>query len=143
MEAFVFAAGLRVVRAAVEDVDAEFEEPHAQFGPVLIGAIAPRRTIVEDDGLRQSITAEGHLHFVLHRGSLLVCAGKEADRIARMIIEPSEWMTFRCAGQREMSLEVHLPKNIWGFFLEAPIRLSWRTGGWNDAAIPGEDRMHG
>src|SRR5882724_9223126 len=61
MEAFVLAAALRMVGAAVNDRDAELEKPYLKPGPALARRVSPRGAVVDEERLRQAIMAEGPL----------------------------------------------------------------------------------
>ena len=55
MEAFVFALGLRVMRATVADTNAEPQQPYFEFGPVALG---PGRSVGSTPG-RSVVTTSG------------------------------------------------------------------------------------
>ncbi len=67
MKALVLAATLRVIGAAVEEFDAELDQPHAQSGPMPARGIAPRRAVVDEDRIGQAITVERRLQMGLNR----------------------------------------------------------------------------
>src|SRR5258708_12195558 len=66
VEAFVLAAALRVVRAAMNDLDAELEKPYRKPCPPFARGISPGRAIVDEEALRQAITAARHFQTISH-----------------------------------------------------------------------------
>src|SRR5882672_3357756 len=140
VEALVLAAGLGMVGPAVQDLDAELEQPHAELGPALRRAIAPGRAIVDQDGVWQAVAPEGPLEMVAHGGALLIAAGLQAKRIARMIIDHRQRMAPTPIRQRKAALEVHLPEQVRGRMFEAT--MGRRANRRADAVVPNQDRVN-
>src|SRR5882757_2015579 len=61
MEALVLAAALRVIRTAMNDPDAELEQPYLKPCPALARRVSPRGAVVDEECLRQTIMAKGPL----------------------------------------------------------------------------------
>jgi hypothetical protein len=141
VEALVLAAALRVIRPAVQHANAELEQPDAEPGPALAGCVAPWRAVVDKERLRQSVVAEHPLQALLHRGGLLVAAGLQPHRIARMVIHNGQRMTASAARQRDVALEVHLPKQVGRGLLE-PLMGDAAATRRDDPAVPTQDVMH-
>src|SRR5579863_7012946 len=122
MEALVLAAALRVVGTAVDQIDAELEQPHAEPGPALARGVAPGRAVVDEDRLWQAVAAEGRDQVSLHRAALLIGAGRKARREARVVVDHGQRMAALAAGQGDPALEVHLPQLVGRLSLEALAR---------------------
>src|SRR5580700_2143543 len=75
MEALVLTFGLRMIRASVDNVDAELEQPDTQFGPSDLGASAPRHTVVDQECVRQAIAAKRPFEMLLDCLTLLIGTG--------------------------------------------------------------------
>lgn len=86
MEAFVLAPALRMIRAAMNDPDAELEQPYLKPCPALARGVSPRRAIVDEERIRQAVTAEGQLQPLTHGVAALIGASLQAQVIARMIV---------------------------------------------------------
>jgi hypothetical protein len=71
----------------MDQADAELGEPDAEPGPGCAAGIAPRRAIVDEEGVGQAMAAKDALQPGAHRGLLLVGAGLQARTEARMIVD--------------------------------------------------------
>src|SRR5215510_1883255 len=140
MKALVLAAALRVKGPAMQDVDAELEQPHAQPGPGRAHRIAPRAAIVDEERRGEPIAAECDLELALNRFALLVGTGGKTNRKARVIINNGQRMASRVVGQPHPALEVHLPQQIRRFLLKALIG-SGATNRRLNPAMPAQDLM--
>src|SRR5437763_16945700 len=78
VKTLVLTAALRVIRSAVQNGDAELEQPHAKPGPALPGRIAPRTAIIDEECLRQPTALECQRQPLLHRAASLVGTGFQA-----------------------------------------------------------------
>src|SRR2546426_9552749 len=58
MEAFVLTLSLRMIRTAMNDANAEPDQPQAEHGETIVAARAPRRSVIHQHFRRQSIAAE-------------------------------------------------------------------------------------
>ena len=141
VEALVLAAALRMIGSAVQDSDAELEQPHAEPGPALAGGIAPRVAVVDEEGLRQAVAAERQLQPVLHGAALLVGAGRKAQIVARMVVDHGQRMASAAARKRHVALEVHLPEQVGRGLLKAQVGRS-PARRRNDPAMPAQDFVH-
>ena len=112
METLILAFGLRMMRARVDDVDAELEQPDTEFGPSNLRASTPRHTVVDQECVRQAIAPKRPLEVLLNRLTLLIGAGLQAQGIARMVIDHGERVTHLSIAQSEAPLEVHLPEVV-------------------------------
>jgi hypothetical protein len=142
MEAFILAARLRMIGPTVKHVDAELEQPNPELGPALSWSIAPGRPIVNEDRIRQPITAECALQLAAYGDALLVGTGLEAQRIARVIIQRRQRMATSFVRQGKVAFEVHLPQHVRCGLLEAPIRLARPAARRIDASVTAQDRVH-
>ena len=140
VEALVLAAALRMVGTGMDDLDAELEQEDAERRPLAGHAAAPGRSVVDIEGIRQAVEAEGAFQQRPYRLRPLVAAGRKAEREARVIVEHGERMAPSAFTDLHAALEVHLPQKIGGWLLEA---LRGRCPrGCFDQAMAREDRMH-
>jgi hypothetical protein len=93
VEAFVLAAALRMIGPAVDDLDAELQEPDAETSP-LPPRIPPRSAVVDVDRVGQAIASKRIFDQRLDGLALLVGAGADAQR------EPVNGRRRRSAGGR-------------------------------------------
>src|SRR5580658_1101903 len=121
MEALVLALRLRMVRPAMRDADPQPHQPRREHGEGLSPGIAPRRAVVHQHRERQAVAAEQPDQARANGGVLLIAAGFQPHRIARVIVKHGERMT-ASPDHREMALEIHLPQLVRGAPLEAPER---------------------
>ena len=142
VEALVLAAALRVIGPAVQDVDAELQEPHTKPGPACFRGIAPGPAVVDEHRVWQAIVAEGRLQMALHRDALFIGAGLEARHIARMVVHHGQRMAAHPIAEPDPALEVHLPQQVRRRPLEA-LRGPRRAGRRNHAAMPPQNLVHG
>src|SRR6187200_2565097 len=142
MEAFVLAAALWVIRPAVQDGDAELQEPHTKPGPACLRGIPPGAAVVDEQRLWQAIVTEGCLQMALHRDALFIGAGLEARHIARMVVHHGQRMAAHPIAEPDPALEVHLPQQVRRRPLEA-LRGPRRAGRRNYAAVPPQNLVHG
>ena len=138
----VLAAALWVIRPAVQDGDAELQEPHTKPGPACLRGIPPGAAVVDEQRLWQAIATEGHLQMALHRDALFIGAGLEARHIARMVVHHGQRMAAHPIAEPDPALEVHLPQQVRRRPLEA-LRGPRRAGRRNYAAVPPQNLVHG
>src|SRR3954464_5874867 len=119
MEALILAHRLGVVGTRMAQPNAQADEPHAQSGVGVCVAVAPRPAVVGDDPLGHAVAAHGLGQCLLHAQPLLVGQSLQTHIKARVIVQHSERMAALLTQQREMALEVHLPKRIGLLALEA------------------------
>src|SRR4029453_5957715 len=80
VEALVFAAGLRVVRPAVADVDSQPHEPGGEASMRLPAvAAAPGRPVVQEDRLRQAVGSQDGQELAANRLAALVGGGLKTE----------------------------------------------------------------
>jgi len=142
VEALILAAALRVVGPAVQEIDAELDEPHTEPGEALSRAVAPRRAVVDEHRIRQAILAKGPVKGATHRGLLFIGTGGKADGIARVVVHHRQRMASLPIGERHPAFEVHLPQKIWSFLLEPP-EWTRRAERRDHPAMAAQDLMHG
>src|SRR6202008_2423109 len=104
--------------AAVQDRDAELEQPDAQPCPALAARIPPGPAIVHEEGLWQSVAPERAIEPALHGRALLVGTGFKAHIVARVVVHDGQRMTPDAIGNRYPTLEVHLPEQVRRRLLE-------------------------
>src|SRR5436305_9205467 len=95
MEALVLTAALRMIGTAVNDADAELEQPYLEPRPVLPRRVSPGRAVVDEERIRQAVAAEGHLQPIAHGVAALIGASLQAKVIARMIVHHRQRMALR------------------------------------------------
>src|ERR1700719_633841 len=83
VEALVFALGLRMIRAAMGDADAESDQPQAEGGEGMVVVEAPRRAVVHQHGGRQAVAAKDLSQHAAHGLAAFVSAGVKHQREAR------------------------------------------------------------
>lgn len=148
VEAFAFALCLGMVRLSKDHVDVETEEPCVEFrvkgasGP-LGSRHAPGQAVVTENTTRQSIALEDGCKPLFDCLALLVRASLNPDRKAGVVINDRKRMAALSIDEREMALEVHLPKPVGLFFLEAPVGGVSRLVSRIEKAISFHDRLAG
>src|SRR4051812_39106580 len=140
MESLVLAFCLRVIRAGVDDVYAELEQPDPQSGPSDRGTGAPGNAIVHQKCAWEAIAAERAFKVLLDRLGLLVGTGLKTQGVARVVVDHGERVAHLPIAQWEAPLEVHLPDIIRCRVFEAG-ELGRLRGRW-DAIVPRQDRMN-
>src|SRR5579885_1450342 len=140
VEALVLAPGLGMIGPAVQDIDTELEQPHAEPGPTL-RRVAPGPAIVDQDRIRQAVAPKGSLDMAARRRALLVAAGLQAERIARVIVDHRQRMAPALIPHGKAPLEVHLPEEVRSRMLEATAGLLAHRRA--HPAVPDQDRMDG
>ena len=141
MKALIFTAALRVIRPAVQNADAEFKQPHGKPRPALPTRISPRTAIVDKEGLRQPITAEGVLQSLLHRLAPLIATGLQTHVVPRMVVEHRQGMAAPAIAKCHPAFKVHLPQQFRRSLLKSLLRHS--ASQWiNDATMPAENLVH-
>jgi hypothetical protein len=141
MEALVLATALRMIGTAVDDPDAELEQPYLEPRPALARRVSPRRAVVDEERIRQSIMAEGHLKPIAHRIAALIGTGLQAQIIARMIVNHRQGMALRIVAKPYPTLEVHLPQQVRRRHLEA-LTCHCAAQRGLDAIRPAQDLVH-
>src|ERR1700688_5025098 len=101
-----------MIGSRMGNADALLEQEHAKRSKGRAGTVAPGRTVVGDEGARQAVAVEGTDQGFTHGLRLLVGAGAQYDRIARVIIEHGQWIEPAAVGEPDMALEVHLPQVV-------------------------------
>src|SRR5882724_4321702 len=139
MEALVLALGLRMVRPPMTDPHTQAQQPGGEGRVRLIAGIAPGRAVVHQHRQRQAVAPEHSHQAPPHGGLLLVAAGGQPDRIARMIVEYGERMAAP-RRQRKVALEIHLPELVRGRPFEALIRTRMFVRPYAELAVPAQDR---
>src|ERR1700733_9703076 len=137
MEALVLTLSLRMIRARVDNVDAELEQPDTEFGPSDLRASAPRHAVVDQERVGQAIALKRPFEVLLDRRALLIETGLQAQGIAGMIVDHGERVTHLSVAQSEASLEVHLPDVVRGLMLEAGVLRRLRR--WRNAVMPAQN----
>src|SRR5215475_5424122 len=143
VKAFVIAMGLWMIRATVTNSDPQAHEPNRQRGVLMLTVAAPRWPIVHQHPLRQPIAPKSSSQMLLDRRGLLIPAGLQTQRIARMIIKHGQRMTALAVTQSKVSFEIHLPELIRLLLFKALVttRSRLRTNRYPSMSL--QDRMHG
>ena len=126
----------------MDQLDAELEQPHAKMREALSGPIAPRVAVVDIHCIRQPVASERPLQSAANRGVLLIGAGRQANRVARMVVYHRQRMAGDPVGEPHPALEVHLPQLVRRFLLEPPVsaRRALRS---NHTTVPPQNLVHG
>src|SRR5207237_4730714 len=77
VEALVLAHGLRMIGSRMADADAKLDQPDPERSERAARSVAPGRTIVGDQPLRQTVAAEGDDELLSDRRGLLVGASRK------------------------------------------------------------------
>ena len=141
MKAFVLALSLGVTRAAMNDADAEAQEPDPERSPALQRGVPPGRAIVTEDLARHAIALEGPLKIGTDISIGLTWARPQTESVAAMIVEDGQRMAALSISQGEVALEIHLPELIGSGSLEALPRLGMAARARFDQAPAHEDLM--
>jgi hypothetical protein len=119
MKALVLALRLRVEGPAMAHGNPQAQQPDAEAGPGLIGAVAPGRAVVHQHALGQPVAAKDPGQDSLNRHGAFVGAGRHSQGEARMVVEHGQRVAAP-GGHREMPLVVHLPQLVGRGALEPP-----------------------
>src|SRR5678815_2466428 len=122
MKALVLSLRLRMIRAAMRNRDAETQQPNRQRRELMQEAAAPRRPIVHQHALGQSITPKDSRQLLLHSRSLLIATGLETKCVTRMIIQHRQRMTLLMSSKAKVSLKIHLPEPVRSLVFKSSIR---------------------
>ena len=115
-EALVLAHGLWMIGPRMADLDAVLDQPDPERSERATWAVAPGRTVVGDQPLRQAVAAEGDDELLPDLLGPLVGTGCTHHGEARVIVEHGQGMK---RVQGHVALEVHLPQLVWPCPLEA------------------------
>src|SRR5262249_24291121 len=118
MKTFFFSERFRVSWSTVTDQNANTHQPDAQCAESAIAAIPPRRTIVANNLVGQTILPKSINQVTLYFLTFLDQACFQHQTIPRMIVENGQWMTVTLR-TRHVSFEIDLPKIIWIFPLKS------------------------
>ena len=109
-----------MIGPAVQDLDAELEQPYAEPGPALPRMRRPRACRCRrrrPPAGRSGGTSRSSRPCTVPPCSLAQASRHE--RIARMVVHDGQRMAAAAVGQRDPALEVHLPQQVGGLLLEA------------------------
>ena len=126
MPAFDLALGLGMIRSAMDDPDAEPDEPGFEPGDRPWMGGAPRSAVIGEDRPRAAILRETRGQVLLDQFPTLVDTGEEAQAEPRMVIAHRQGMDLALA-QPVVPLEVDLPQLIGGGPLEL-LEPAWLRG---------------
>src|SRR5712692_5906105 len=142
MKALILALGLRMIRPTVTDGNSQPQQPNRQRRMLVLTITSPRRAVVHQHPLRQTITAKSGGQSVFYRGGLLIAAGLQAQRIARVIVEHSQRMTALAVAQLKVAFEIHLPQLVRSLLLKPLIAARYLAGRWLHPSMTTQNRMH-
>src|SRR5439155_11281685 len=142
MEALVLALGLGMVRPTVTDSDAQPQQPNRQGRMLVLTITSPGRTVVHQHPLRQTITAKSGGQSFFYRGGLLIAAGLQTQRIARVIVEHSQRMTAFAVAQGKVAFEIHLPQLIRSLLFKPLIATRYLSRRCLHPSMTTQNRMH-
>src|SRR5438874_4598834 len=118
MEALFLALSLRMIRATMTDANAQAQQPDGQRGIGMVRVISPRRPVIHQHALRQSIATKRFPQDPLHGLARFIPASLQTQGITRMIIQDRQGMATLPIAQAKVAFEVHLPQLIGGGLLE-------------------------
>lgn len=118
VEAFFFALGLGMARAAVGEDDAEAHEPESEGGPLAARA-APGRSVVAEEALWETVAGEDLGEVGAGDGIAFARAGAQGEEVAGVIVEQGERVAAAAAAHGDVAFEIHLPEGIGTVVLEA------------------------
>src|SRR2546429_896688 len=118
MEALFLALSLRMIRATMTDANAQAQQPDGQRGIGMVRVISPRRPVIHQHALRQSIATKRFPQDPLNGLARFIPAGLQTQRIPRMIIRIRQGMATLPIAQAKVAFEVHLPQLIGGHLLK-------------------------
>src|SRR3970040_1015095 len=101
-----------MVGPAMAKANAQANQPRSQRRVGVIGTVAPRRSVIDEQPQGQSVATKTVGEVRLHGVALFVGTGLQAQVVAGMIIEHGQGMT-ATGGNGGIALEVHLPTGIW------------------------------
>src|SRR5438132_1595658 len=128
MEALFLALSLRMIRATMTDANAQAQQPDGQRGIGMVRVISPRRPVIHQHALRQSIATKRFPQDPLHGLARFIPASLQTQSIARMIIQDRQGMATLPIAQAKVAFEVHLPQLIGGRLLKplpGPMLVRW------------------
>src|SRR6266404_5546155 len=141
MKPLVLSLGLRMVGPTMADRDTELEQPHRQPGVAMHRVGPPRRNIVGQHPVGQTIAPEDRRQRGLHRARALVAAGPQPKRVTRVVIDHRQRVAAPRGGGK-MPLVIHLPQLV----RRRPLKpLKWFVSSARphlDAAIAVQYRSH-
>src|SRR5256884_2026638 len=94
------------------------QQPDRQRGIGMVRVISPRRPVIHQHALRQSIATKRFPQDPLNGLARFIPAGLQTQRIARMIIQNRQGMATLPIAQAKVAFEVHLPQLIGGHLLK-------------------------
>jgi hypothetical protein len=147
MKPFVFPQSFRMSRKAIASQNTKPYQPDRKLGKRAVPRISPRRTIISDYLIRQTILAKCVDQTILNRFGSFVQTRLQYHRVTRMIIQNSQRVTTTLRASN-MPLEIHLPQIIRMFSFKSlksdrllgfkfinqsmtPKNLSYCARGWN------------
>src|SRR6266852_784253 len=142
MKALVLALGLRMIRPTVTDGNSQPQQPNRQRRMLVLTIASPGRAVVHQHPLRQPITAKSGSQSLFYRGGLLIVAGLQAQRIARTIVEHSQWMTALAVAQLKVAFEIHLPQLIRSLLFKPLIGTRYWFRRCRHSSMTTQNRMH-
>src|SRR5262245_3830154 len=115
---------LRMIRPAVQNLHPQPQQPHRQWCPGTLAIVSPRRAVVHQHRLRQTVAPKRLSQLLLNRFPLFIPAGLQHQRIARVIIQHCQRVAAPSGRQAEVSLEIHLPQFVRALSLETLERMT-------------------
>ena len=121
MKSLILTLRLRMVRPAMAEPYAQSNHPGTERGHGAAARSAPRWPVVAGDTLWQSILTKGVDQSSLYVRPGLGSASRQRDVKARVVIKYSQRVTAPrgSVSKREMTLKIHLPKQIGSFMLKS------------------------
>src|SRR6266487_2954295 len=138
VKSFVFSTSLRMSRSTIANQNSKTHKPNRQLTKRIVSMISPRRTVVGDHLVRQTILTECLNQARLHRFSAFVQTCLQHHRVTRVIIQNCQRMAaaFRTSN---VSFEIHLPKVIRMLSLKSLKRRMFQSFKFINQSIPSQN----
>ena len=128
-----------MVGTAVDHSDSQLDHPDSQWREGVIEVTAPRRAVVDQDGVGHAVVAKDGREVLLDSLPSLVPAGPDPQREPGVVVQDSQGMAAAAAAHRKVALEVHLPQVVGLIVLEALVGFVLGTLGRVDESVSSQD----
>ena len=127
----------------MRDGDTETQQPNRQRRELMQEAAAPRRTVVHQHSLGQTVPPKNSRQLVLDGRGPFIPTCLKTKGVTRMIIQHGERMTALMIAQKKMPLKIHLPELVRSLVFESSIRTYRLFRRMAYAVMTQQDRVHG
>jgi hypothetical protein len=112
VKAFVLSQGFWMTGSGMADRYPQTNQPGRKFGIAIVISSSPGLTVIAQDAVGQSVSAEKSDQVRLNRLHGFLSTGKKPQRIPRIIVHNSQGMAADMVLQKKVFLKVHLPQKI-------------------------------